>query len=495
VALTAGIPTIAHHERADYARELDLLREQRRLLAQVSNAILLNARVYLTLILSAILLARISPLLLLLPPFGLGALWTGRKANQIREAARETNAERWRLRAQLKELATSAVAAKELRLFGLGDEILRRHHTVAREAGRETDRAAWKGTALAVLGSLLFAAGYIGAIALVLVRAVAGHATAGDVVLAISLAAQLDGSVAAIVDMGNYLGRAARAGKRYLWLLDYARQVQPAPVDPAPVPERLRQGIDLEHVSFRYPGTDAPVLTDLSLHLPGGTMVALVGDNGAGKSTLVKLLCCLYHPDAGRIRVDGVDSARFDVRAWRARLSAGFQDFCKFEFLARESVGVGDLSLLDSETAVRRAIARGGAEDVVTALPLGLETPLGKNWAGGVELSVGQWQKLALARASMRQAPLLLILDEPTAAIDAPTEYALFERFRAAARRGEMEGAITLVVSHRFSTVRMADLIVVLDGGRIRETGSHDELMRHDGLYAELYRLQAKAYR
>jgi ATP-binding cassette, subfamily B, bacterial len=223
-------------------------------------------------------------------------------------------------------------------------------------------------------------------------------------------------------------------------------------------------------------------------------MVALVGDNGAGKSTLVKLLCCFYRPDAGSIRVDGVDFKRFYVQAWRARLSAGFQDFCKFEFLARESVGVGDLSRLDSETAVRQAIVRGGAEDVVTALPQGLETQLGKNW-GGVELSVGQWQKLALARASMRPAPLLLILDEPTAAIDAPTEYALFERFRAAARRGEMEGAITLVVSHRFSTVRMADLIVVLDGGRIRETGSHDELMRHNGLYAELYRLQAKAYR
>jgi ATP-binding cassette, subfamily B, bacterial len=224
VALTAGIPTIAHHERADYARELDLLREQRRLLAQVTNAILLNARVYLTLILSAVLLARIAPVLVLLPLVGLGSFWTGRKADQIREAARETNAERWRLRAQLKELATSAAAGKELRLFGLGEEVVRRHHAIALEAGRETDRAAWKGTALAVLGSLLFAAGYIGAIALVLVRAVAGHATAGDVVLAISLAAQLDGDVAAIVAMGNYLGRTSRAAKRYLWLLDYARR-------------------------------------------------------------------------------------------------------------------------------------------------------------------------------------------------------------------------------------------------------------------------------
>jgi ATP-binding cassette subfamily B protein len=220
-----------------------------------------------------------------------------------------------------------------------------------------------------------------------------------------------------------------------------------------------------------------------------------VGENGAGKTTLVKLLCGLYQPTKGHILIDGADLARIAPDQWRARLSGAFQDFFRFEFRARSTVGVGDLQRAEDEKAVSAAVYRAGADDVVEKLSAGLETQLGPTWPEGVELSFGQWQKLALARGFMREHPLVLVLDEPTAALDAETEQALFDRYAAAAREHAPEGRITILVSHRFSTVRMADTIVVLDGARVAETGSHEELMQRAGHYAELYGIQADAYR
>jgi ATP-binding cassette subfamily B protein len=238
------------------------------------------------------------------------------------------------------------------------------------------------------------------------------------------------------------------------------------------------------------------VLDGVDLVLVPGTTVAIVGENGAGKTTLVKLLARLYEPTSGRILVDGIDLRRFDVDTWRARVSAGFQDFGRFQFVARESVGIGDLPAAGSEARVLEALERAAARDLPGDLPAGLGTQLGREFEGGVDLSIGQWQKVALGRAMMRRQPLLLILDEPTASLDAPTEHALFERFTEAAKdAAERSGAITILVSHRFSTVRMADLIVVFSEGRINEAGSHDELMRRGGTYAELYELQAAGYR
>jgi ATP-binding cassette subfamily B protein len=240
----------------------------------------------------------------------------------------------------------------------------------------------------------------------------------------------------------------------------------------------------------------------MNLHLKPGSVVAIVGENGAGKTTLVKLLCRLYRPTSGRILVDGVDLTRMPPDSWRSRLAGAFQDFFRFEFRARHTVGVGDLPRLDDVPAVMRAVDRAGAVDVVTQLVTGLDTQLGPTWPNGVEISFGQWQKLALARGFMRERPLLLVLDEPTAALDAETEHALFERYAAAARRGAAgehrppaDGRITILVSHRFSTVRMADFIVVLDGSHVTESGTHEELMAKGGQYAELYRIQAAAYR
>jgi ATP-binding cassette subfamily B protein len=238
------------------------------------------------------------------------------------------------------------------------------------------------------------------------------------------------------------------------------------------------------------------VLAGVDLHLPAGSTVAIVGENGAGKTTLVKLLLRFYEPTAGRILVDGADLTRFAVDDWRLRASAAFQDFARFQLLARHSIGLGWLPDLDDDPVVTAAVERAAAGDLLDGLPHGLATMLGREFADGAELSIGQWQKVAIARAMMRMAPLLLVLDEPTASLDAPTEHDLFDHFTGAARSlAGGTGAITVLVSHRFSTVRSADLVVVVAGNRIAESGPHDHLVAAGGLYAELYDLQARSYR
>ena len=239
------------------------------------------------------------------------------------------------------------------------------------------------------------------------------------------------------------------------------------------------------------------MLEDVSVKFPAKAVVAIVGENGAGKTTLVKLLAKMYEPTSGAIFLDETPLARVPASEWRRRLAGAFQDFFRFEFRAQQTVGLGDVPRLEDAPAVSAAVDRAGAGDVVTRLTAGLATQLGPTWPGGVELSFGQWQKLALARGFMRDEPLLLILDEPTAALDAETEHALFERYAAAARSSaeKQNGRITVLVSHRFSTVRMADLIIVLDGARVVEVGTHEELMARKGHYLELYSIQAAAYR
>jgi ATP-binding cassette, subfamily B, bacterial len=251
--------------------------------------------------------------------------------------------------------------------------------------------------------------------------------------------------------------------------------------------------LSCQDVSFVPRGAEKPILRSVSFTVQPGMSLGLVGLNGAGKTTLVKLIAKMYEPTSGTIFVDETPLARIPADEWRSRLAGAFQDFFRFEFLARQTVGLGDVPRIDSEPAVVAAVDRAGAHDVIARLPSGFNTQLGPTWPGGAEVSFGQWQKLALARGFMRDRPLLLVLDEPTAALDAETEHALFERYAAAARGGD-DDSITILVSHRFSTVRMADLIVVMDGARLVEVGSHDELMAKRGQYAELYGIQAAAY-
>jgi ATP-binding cassette subfamily B protein len=294
--------------------------------------------------------------------------------------------------------------------------------------------------------------------------------------------------------MSQFLQRSTQAYERLRWLRGLTRRLYPPAETPEQVPDRLRDGIAFDRVTFRYPGSDRVALDGVSLRIPAGSTVAFVGENGAGKSTLVKLLCRFYDVESGSIAVDGRDLSRLPVDAWRARIAAGFQDFLRLEFPLLHSVGLGDLARLDDRAAVRSALERADATDLLERLPHGLDTPLGPS-LGGEELSGGQWQKVALARAMTRTEPLLLLLDEPTSALDAHAEHALFERYAASARVvAERTGGIAVFVSHRFSTVRMADLIVVVDGGRIAEQGTHEELLALGGIYAELFGLQAAAF-
>jgi ATP-binding cassette subfamily B protein len=416
----------------------------------------------------------------------------------VERSAEERGAQADRLAKHLFTTATTAPPGKEIRVTGIGDRLVRERREAWERWYTPVSAARWVSAAWHTLAWAIFGLAYVGAVVFVSTRLAS---SAGDVLLVLAAGSRLSAYIGATVgEIGFLRGIWLDGSQRLAWLEDYAASLV-ASAD-QPVPSRLADGIRLEGVSFAYPGTDRLVLDGVSLRLPAGTVVALVGENGAGKTTLVKLLCKLYEPTAGRILVDGVPLARMPADEWRSRLAGAFQDFFRFEFRARHSVGLGDVPRLDDEPAVRTAVARAGADDVVARLPAGLETQLGPTWPEGVEVSFGQWQKLALGRGFMRDAPLLLVLDEPTAALDAETEHALFERYAAAARgggngsrEGAAEGRITILVSHRFSTVRMADLIVVLDGARVAQVGTHDDLMAAGGPYAELYGIQAAAYR
>jgi ATP-binding cassette subfamily B protein len=382
-------------------------------------------------------------------------------------------------------------------VFGFTDELRRRHRAGGDHVAREATAAAVRGATSSAIGWVLFATGLFSGVLLVIREAAHGRATPGEALMAVGLA-QL--TQMQLMNVSNTVGQVlttARSVKRYMWLEQYAVDASPIRTGQArAVPDRLHDGITLDHVTFRYPGTDIDVVRDLTLDIPAGATVALVGENGAGKTTLVKLLSGMYTPTSGRILVDGVPLTDFDIVEWREQMSAAFQDFVKFELAARDVVGVGDLAATNDDDVVLEALERAGAADVVETLDRGLDTTLGRSFKGGRDLSGGQWQKLALGRAMMRPTPLLLVLDEPTSSLDAHTEGALFDRYERAARRARnVTGAVTILVSHRFSTVRMADLIVVLEDGRISAAGTHRALMAERGLYAELYDLQAQPYR
>jgi ATP-binding cassette, subfamily B, bacterial len=486
--LQASVATIAHQERPEWLDRLTVLREQVFVLDHLYMSLFATAGWALRLAVTVGLLVSISPWLAVLALFALPTILTSAWRPAVERAVEERGAPSRRLARHLYQTATTAPPGKEVRVAGVGARLAADRRAAWERwygplAAARLRSAAWHTLAWAVFG-----AGYVGAVVAVASVLDAGPAA---VLLVLAAGSRLSAYIGATaVEVGFLRGIWMDGSRRLAWLEDYAAAVA-ASAD-QPVPATLASGIRLEHVSFAYPGTDRLVLDDLSLELPAGAVVAVVGENGAGKTTLVKLLCKLYEPTSGRILVDGRPLDHMDADRWRSRLAGAFQDFFRFELRARHSVGVGDLPRLDDEPAVAAAVGRAGAADVVGHLAGGLDTQLGPTWPDGVEVSFGQWQKLALARGFMREAPLLLVLDEPTAALDAETEHALFERYAAAARSAS---GITLLVSHRFSTVRMADLIVVLDGARLVELGSHAELLARGGHYAELYGIQAAAYR
>jgi ATP-binding cassette, subfamily B, bacterial len=493
IAMTGAVPTLHPFEQPEYLDRLELLRSDRGSVGSGSSTLIDLLGMGMGLTLSVLLLASVHPALCLLALFAAPPLWASARSQTRMEAVMREQAEPTRRVLHLFDMSVDPSAGKELRVFGLGSEMRRRHYELRADVDDTKNRATVRMALLPAVGWLSFVLGYIGAIALSVDMAVHGHATPGEVFMVITVAGNINGQVQFLVYMLMNMFRSIEAVSRYLWLTERAGQL--AEVHPTVnAPDRLEDGIRLDGVGFQYGESDTDVLTDVDLVLPAGATVALVGDNGAGKSTLVKLLCGLYRPTSGQILIDGRPLSEMDPAEWRERIAAGFQDFARFELLAGENVGLGDLPFIDDEPRVRTALSRAGIDEIEDMLPEGLPTPLGAT-LDGADLSVGQWQRLALGRAMMRSGPLLLVLDEPTASLDAEIEHALFERYADAARRNRETGAITLLVSHRFSTVRNADLIIVLAGGRVAESGSHDDLVAANGLYAELYDLQARSYR
>jgi ATP-binding cassette subfamily B protein len=489
--LQASVATIAHHEHPDYLDRLAMLRDQVFVLDHMYMSLFSTCGWILRLVVTVALLASIHPALVLLAVFALPTVYTSTWRPAVERAALERGAQANRLARHLFTTATTAPPGKEVRVTGIGNRLLRQRREAWERGYQPVAAARWDSAVWHTLAWAVFGIAYVGAV--VYVSSGLGSPP-GDVLLVLAAGSRLSAYIGATVgEVGFLRGFWMDGSRRLAWLEDYAASLT-ASAD-VPVPTRLRRGIRLEHVSFAYPGTSRLVLDDVSLSLPAGSVVAIVGENGAGKTTLVKLLAKMYEPTSGAILVDDAPLARIRADEWRARLAGAFQDFFRFEFRARHTVGLGDVPRVDDEPAVVVAVDRAGATDVVSRLASGLETQLGPTWPGGVDVSFGQWQKLALARGFMRDEPLLLVLDEPTAALDAETEHALFERYTAAAHADRENGRITILVSHRFSTVRMAKLIVVLDGARLVEAGTHDDLMARRGQYAELYGIQAAAYR
>ncbi|TDW93985.1 ATP-binding cassette subfamily B protein [Kribbella pratensis] len=482
--LAAGAPQIQHFERPEFLDRLQTLRREAPDLADSVTMPFIGLFVVAQLVISTVLLADLMPILVVLPLVAIPSLWLSRRAERIRRRSELEAASQRRLAQQLFMLSVAPTSAQELHVASMGDELLRHHRDASDKANSIAHEALFRSVLIGSVGWSVFPLAYVAAMVLILHEA---SVTPGDVALALALAGAVVSAANRVLDLAGTVLRVRTTAEHYFWLAQQAEE-EPGTV---PTPDRLTHGIELKQVTFGY-GSDRLALPGTDLFLPAGRTVAIVGENGAGKSTLVKLLTGMYRPATGAVLVDGVDLATMDLEEYRQKVSAGFQDFVRYQLTVGEAVAVGGLS--EPPDQVRTALTKADASFVDT-LPQGLDTQLGTSWVDGVELSGGQWQKLAIARALVRPAPLLMIMDEPSASLDPQTEAAVFDRLAAEARAGRADGRITLLISHRFSTVRSADLIVVLGKGLVTERGTHDELMTTGGTYAELYSLQAAGYR
>ncbi len=484
--LQSQIPTLEHQERPAILDRLAVLRNETYVLDHMYATALSTVTVIARILTVLGLLVAVTPMslvmLLALIPALVGSLRRPVRERRIEEGAAPTK----RLADHLHRVLTNAEGAMELRVLGVGPALrgMRRaewdrwHRAVARgrNATAAMTTAAWSVFFIAMTAVIVFAS--------------ASNLTPGGAVILLIAGQQLGGHVATLLSEVGYIrGTWMEGAQRMAWLESYADRMSQRP--DTRLPTSADAGIRAQNLTFTYPGSTSPALESVNLDIPEGTVVAIVGENGAGKSTLVKLIAGFYTPDSGDLQVGGLAVDRIDVVGWRERLSGCFQDFSRFEMPVRESVGVGDLPAADDAERVQAAARKAGLDSVLAKLPNGLDTQLGRQWPGGVGLSGGEWQKVALARCYMRGAPSVRFLDEPTSALDAETEHEIFARY---ADQTAGSSAVTILVSHRFSTVSMADLIIVLSGSRVVEQGSHADLMAKGGHYAELYTTQARAY-
>ncbi len=388
----------------------------------------------------------------------------------------------------LARLLTEDTAAKEIKLFNLGDTLLKRYVALFDKFFREDRSLAVRRAVAGFSLGLIATMGFYGSYAWIVWRTVQGSISLGDMTLYLSIFRQGQSTFQSILAAVGNIYENNLFMANYFEFLDIKPQMTFAAPGKKP-PASLRQGVEFRGVGFRYPDSDEWVLRDVDLSIKPGEKIALVGHNGAGKTTLIKLLSRLYDPTEGTILFDGVDIRELDPQALRQKIGVIFQDFVRYHLPVRENIGFGQIDAADRMDRIVESARKSGAEAMIEDLPEGYQTMLGRWFHGGHELSLGQWQRIALARAFMRDAEIL-VLDEPTASLDAQTEYEIFQHFKELT-----EGKMAILISHRFSTVRMADRIAVIQHGRIAEIGSHGELLRREGIYAELFGMQAEGYR
>jgi ATP-binding cassette subfamily B protein len=490
IGISTGLPTLEHLERPEFHDRVSLLGKSTYELALSGIGLARAGSAAVSVVLSVILLSGIHVALGLLVLLAFPPIWLSMIAQRHREAARRRAAADERRDERLHRLAVEPESAQQIRVMAAAgaidawaDESRARHLRVR-------DRGLLAATGWELIGWAVYTIGFAATIALAISMVGTGAATLGSFVLAVTLATRLRGEVRRTVESIKQVARAATAAEHYVWLKDYARRERAAAgSDPVTGPVGR---IELRGAGFTYPGAAEPVLRGIDLTLESGQTVALVGLNGAGKTTLVKLLTGMYVPTEGDVLLDGRPLVDFDAASWRRRTTGAFQDSFRLRTTVSEAVGVGDLDKAGDAERIRLAIEATGVHAFVDRLPEGTDTLLDRSM-GGHELSGGQWQRLALARAHMRTDSNLQVLDEPTAALDPQAEHEVHELY--AERTADAAGQVTLLVSHRFSTVRMADLIVVLDNGAIVERGTHRDLMESGGAYAALYESQANQYR
>jgi ATP-binding cassette subfamily B protein len=490
----AAVPDLSAVDDPRFQDELHILLNQRGTLGGAITTLVSTLSLVVRLLVSEILLFSVSPTLSIIPLLmfvvaiavsGQSEALLGKARNEVAEVNRVAN--------NLFQTASNPSASREICVYNLGPELARRHH----EAMRHSDKIMLKARFSAAIREIAawFAYGLAFAAVIFLVIRRDHSLTAGDLALVFILIVQLVGQVQGAGMVVSALVRQSQIFAHFESIVESTKLVKESATNDNP-PVRLENSIEFRNVSLLFPHSTMPAISNVNMTFEAGSVIALLGSNGAGKSTIVNLLLKLLVPTSGAIYVDGRPLSSINSVAWRSISSGGFQDFCRFELRLQESIGVGDLPRRLDREAASVALKRAGSESLVGQIRCGLDAMIGRSAIDGVELSEGQWQKVAVARSMMREAPLLFVFDEPTASLDPEAERDVFDQVLKRTREiGKRYGTITIFVSHRYLTVQRADLILLIEGGKIIEQGNHQELLQIQGTYAQRFEMQAAGYR